>query len=49
MGLRASYRLSAHTSITEEGLFEHSQMRGPLGHDTTNSVFFYIGYRYDFH
>jgi hypothetical protein len=47
LGLRNSYRLSSRASVTEECLFEHSQTQGPLGHDTTNSVFFYIGYRYD--
>ena len=46
-GLRASYRLSGRASILGEGIFEHSNTTGPTNHDTTNSVFFYLGYRYE--
>ena len=47
LGLRSNYRLSRRASILGEGLFEHSRTVGPLNHDTTNSIFFYFGYRYD--
>jgi len=46
-GLRASYRLSSHTSLLGEGLVEHSRTDGPVNSGTINSVFFYLGYRYE--
>ncbi len=46
-GLRASYRLSTRASILGEGILEHSKTSGPTNHDTTDSVFFYFGYRYE--
>jgi hypothetical protein len=46
-GLRATYRVSRRASILGEGIVEHSTTEGPTSHDTTNSIFFYIGYRYD--
>jgi len=46
-GLRATYRISAHASLLGEGLVEHSQTDGPANSGTVNSVFFYLGYRYE--
>lgn len=46
-GLRLSYRLSTKASLLGEGIVEHSKSDGPTSHDTTNSVFFYLGYRYE--
>ena len=46
-GLRASYRLSDRASILGESIVEHSRTNGPANHDTTNSIFFYFGYRYE--
>ena len=46
-GLRASYRLSNRASILGEGIVEHSRADGPTNNDTTNSIFFYLGYRYE--
>jgi hypothetical protein len=46
-GMRASYRFSRRASVLGEGIFEHSKTDGPLNHDTTNSIFFYLGYRYE--
>lgn len=46
-GLRMSYRLSRRTSVLGEGIVEHSTTAGPSNHDATNSVFFYVGYRYE--
>ena len=47
LGLRGNYRLSRRASFLGEGLFEHSRTVGPLNHDTTNAIFFYVGYRYE--
>jgi hypothetical protein len=47
LGLRSTYRLSRRASVLGEGLLEHSRTVGPLNHDTTNSIFFYVGYRYE--
>lgn len=47
-GIRVSYRVSRRTSLIGESIVEHSKTDGPSGNDTTNSVFFYLGYRYDF-
>ncbi|HUP05895.1 MAG TPA: hypothetical protein VMU47_02010 [Caldimonas sp.] len=46
-GLRTTYRLSRRASLLGEGVVEHSTTHGPSSHDTTDSVFFYVGYRYD--
>jgi len=46
-GLRASYRLSRRASLLGETIVEHSKTEGLLNHDTTNSIFFYLGYRYE--
>ncbi len=46
-GLRASYRLSNRASILGESIVEHSKTDGPTNNDTTNSIFFYFGYRYE--
>jgi hypothetical protein len=46
-GLRGSYNLSKRTSIMGEAMLEHSTNQGPTNHDTTNSVFFYFGVRYE--
>ncbi len=46
-GFRASYRLSPRASVLGESIVEHSRTNGPTNHDTTNSVFFYLGYRYE--
>jgi hypothetical protein len=47
LGLRSNFRLSPRASLLGEGLFEHSRTVGPLNHDTTNAIFFYVGYRYE--
>ena len=46
-GMRMSYRFSRRMSLLGEGIVEHSTTDGPSNNDTTNSVFFYIGYRYE--
>lgn len=46
-GLRSSYNVSKRTSVMAEGLLEHSKNEGTTNHDTTNSVFFYMGVRYE--
>ena len=46
-GFRTSYRLSRRASLLGESVLEHSKTEGPTNHDTTNSVFFYVGYRYE--
>jgi hypothetical protein len=47
-GIRISYRMSRRASLIGESIVEHSTSDGPSGHDTTNSVFFTVGYRYEF-
>jgi len=47
LGLRSTWRLSRRASVLGEGVYEHTHTEAPLNHDTTNSVFFYVGYRYD--
>jgi hypothetical protein len=47
-GFRVSYRMSRRASLIGETMVEHSTTDGPSGNDTTNSVFFYLGYRYEF-
>ena len=46
-GLRMTYRLSRRASVLGEGVLEHSKTNGPTNSDTTNSIFFYVGYRYE--
>ncbi len=46
-GLRSSYRFSPRASVLGEGVVEHSKTNGPTNNDTTNSIFFYVGYRYE--
>lgn len=47
-GLRVSYKLSERANLMAEGIYETSQTDGPTNHETGESMFFYIGYRYDF-
>ncbi|HYP33366.1 MAG TPA: tetratricopeptide repeat protein [Burkholderiaceae bacterium] len=47
LGLRGTWRLSRRASMLGEGVYEHTHTEAPLNHDTTNSIFFYVGYRYD--
>lgn len=47
-GLRVSYSVSPKASLIGESVLEHSTTDGPSGNTQTNSVFFYLGYRYDF-
>ena len=47
-GLRVSYKLSERANLMAEGIYETSQTDGPTNHETGESYFFYLGYRYDF-
>jgi len=47
LGLRGTWKLSRRASVLGEGVYEHTHTEAPLSHDTTNSIFFYVGYRYD--
>jgi len=47
-GLRISYKLSNRANLMAEGIYETSQTDGPSNHETSESYFFYLGYRYDF-
>lgn len=47
LGLRGTWRLSRRASVLGESVFEHTHTQAPLNHDTTSSIFFYLGYRYD--
>jgi tetratricopeptide (TPR) repeat protein len=47
-GLRVSYKLSDRASLMAEGIYETSQTDGLTNHETSESYFFYLGYRYDF-
>jgi tetratricopeptide (TPR) repeat protein len=47
-GLRVSYKLSNRANLMAEGIYESSQTDGLTNHETSESIFFYIGYRYDF-
>ena len=47
-GLRVSYKLSDRASVMAEGIYETSQTDGVTNHETSESYFFYFGYRYDF-
>jgi hypothetical protein len=46
-GLRGSYNVSKKISVMSEGLLEHSTNEGPTNSATTNSLFFYVGARYE--
>jgi hypothetical protein len=46
-GVRTSWRASRRASLLGELLFETSRTDGPTNHDSSNSVFFYVGYRYE--
>jgi hypothetical protein len=46
-GFRASYRVSPKASVLGETMLEHSKSNAADNKDTTNSVFFYLGYRYE--
>ncbi len=46
-GLRGSYNLNRKISVMGEGLLEHSTNQGPTNNASTNSVFFYLGMRYE--
>jgi hypothetical protein len=47
-GLRLSYKLSDRANLMAEGIYETSQTEGPANRETGESMFFYLGYRYDF-
>ena len=47
-GVRVSYKLSDRASVMAEGIYETSQTDGVTNHETSESYFFYFGYRYDF-
>jgi hypothetical protein len=47
-GLRLSYKLSDRASLMAETIYETSQTDGLTNHETSESYFFYMGYRYDF-
>lgn len=47
-GMRMSYKLSNRASVMGEGIYEQSQTDGPTNHETSSSMYFYVGYRYDF-
>jgi hypothetical protein len=46
-GLRVSYKLSPRASLLGESIVERSKTDGPSNHDSSTSVFFYLGYRYE--
>jgi hypothetical protein len=46
-GVRTSYRATRRASLLGELLVEASHTRGPTNRDDSNSVFFYVGYRYE--
>jgi tetratricopeptide (TPR) repeat protein len=48
-GVRISYKLSERSSLTGETIYERSKTDGLTNHEDSSSVFFYAGYRYDFH
>jgi hypothetical protein len=47
-GLRVSYKLSDKANLMAETIYETSQTDGLSNHETSESYFFYLGYRYDF-
>jgi hypothetical protein len=46
-GIRVSWRASRRASLLGEVLYETSRTDGPTNHDSSNSAFFYVGYRYE--
>jgi hypothetical protein len=46
-GLRLSWRASRRGSLLGELLYEATRTSGPTNHDSSHSVFFYVGYRYE--
>ncbi len=46
-GMRGSYNISKKISVMAEGLIEHSTNQGPTNNASTNSIFFYLGLRYE--
>jgi tetratricopeptide (TPR) repeat protein len=46
-GIRLSWRANRRSSLLGEFLYETSRTDSPTNHDTSNSVFFYVGYRYE--
>ena len=46
-GVRLSWKASQRASLLGEFLYENSRTNGPSNHETSNSVFFYVGYRYE--
>jgi len=47
-GVRLSYKLSERASLLGETLYERTTTEGPINHEESSAVFFYVGYRYDF-
>jgi len=47
-GLRATYQMSRRASVVGDSILEYSITDGPSGNDKTRSVFFTVGYRYEF-
>ncbi len=47
-GLRLSYKLSDRANLMAETIYETSKTDGATNHETSESYFFYLGYRYDF-
>ena len=48
-GVRMSYKVTERASVLGETIFERSKTDGPTNHEDSTSVFFYVGYRYDFY
>jgi hypothetical protein len=46
-GLHCSYKLSRRMSLDSTLSLEHSQNTGPTQNDTTNNIFYFVGYHYD--
>jgi hypothetical protein len=46
--LRFTYKVLNHLTLETQALYEHSKTTGPTQNDTTNNIFYYVGYRYDF-
>jgi len=47
-GVRVSYKVTERASMLGEVIYEESKTDGPTNHENSSSVFFYVGYRYDF-
>ena len=46
-GLRFTHKATRRASLLGELLYEASRTTGPTNHDSSQSVFFYVGYRYE--